>query len=396
MSHLPASLSLSPSSAPNPRRPAAWRRVTAASLLAALGVFTACGGGSSATGGGAGAGAGTGTGGNSANSCPGDLVAAPDSAYCAKEAPAIDCALVAPGEKNQVCGVAVPAATTALTRSANVMEYAGSGPPDLSCFAPSGYPKAGTPQMVTVSGLAQIFAHGCASTGLDIEIHKVIRSSGADNGMIGDLVGTAFTTPASCTTSATGFAGPDPNMACGGTVYECKFTYPDVPTETELIFLTKGSAWTPLYEYNDYIPNSAVTGGMWTHNVRALSSDDYSAIAQTAIGATIPEGNGAIAGETHDCQNVRLGGATVGVNVQVKQLVYFTDDEADPLPDLTASSTSALGLFAALDIEPGPVTVGAVGLVDGKLTTVGWSQVQVYANAVTVATFAGPLPFQIQ
>jgi hypothetical protein len=184
-------------------------------------------------------------------------------------------------------------------------------------------------------------------------------------------------------------------MTCGGTVYECSYSYPNVPSETELIILTKGSAWAPLYEYNDYIPNAAITGGKWTHNVQALSTDDYSAIAQAAIGAPITEGHGAIAGETHDCSNIRINGATVDIGAGRQLLTYFTDNEADPLPATSATSTSSLGLYAALDVAPGPVSVGALGLVDGKVTTVGWYQVYVYENAVTALTFQGPRPFQI-
>ncbi len=192
----------------------------------------------------------------------------------------------------------------------------------------------------------------------------------------------------------------DPSMNCT-MIYECYYSYPNVPTETDLVILTQQSGtWTPLYEYNDYIPTSEVMmeagAPVWQHDVRALAVDDYSTIAQAALGEGITPGNGAVAGEVHDCGNVRLIGATVDVNVQRKLLTYFTSNEANPLPDTSATSTSPLGLYAALDVQPGPVSVGALGLVNGKITTVGWYEAQVYPNSVTAVTFQGPRPFQIQ
>jgi hypothetical protein len=370
-------------------------------LFGALLTVAAC----SSNSGGTGAGAGTTTGSSSSSgsggpvcgaptcTCSESLTVAPNSAWCEAETVPIDCNIVSVADHEEVCGVALPSPTTTLSRSANVKEFAGSGPPDLSCFAPANYPKAGTSQMVTVSGVAKIFAHGCASTGLDIEFHTVTRSNDSHNGEVGALIGTAVTTPADCKTTSTLITN---DMNCG-TIYECNYSYPNVPSETELVILTQGSAWAPLYEYNNYIPTSQVTNGVWNHDVRALATDDYSAIAVASeLGGPITPGNGAIAGEAHDCGNVRLIGATVNVNVEAKLLTYFTDDESNPLPDSTATSTTALGLYAALDVAPGPVEVAALGLVDGKVTTIGWYQAQVYPNSVTAITFQGPRPFQIK
>ncbi len=248
--------------------------------------------------------------------------------------------------------------------------------------------------MVQISGVAKIFAHGCASTGVDIEVHTVLRTPGAQDGALGPLVGTAVTTPADCTSAATGVTVM--NDANCGTLYECKYTYDNVPSETELVILTKGTGWAPLYDYNNYIATAAVMNGVWNHDVRALASDDYGAIAAAALGGPITAGNGAIAGETHDCGDIRISGATVDVNVAKKQLTYFTDDESNPLPNSSATATGLLGLYAALDVAPGPASVGAIGLVNGKLTTVGYYRVQVFANAVTTITFSGLRPYQIK
>jgi hypothetical protein len=326
---------------------------------------------------------------SSGTTCPGDLAEAPNSAFCQGDPATIDCGTVAQGIRNQVCGVAVQAPTTALTRSSTVMEFAGSGPPQLDCFQPADYPKAGTPMTVTMSGVARIFSHGPESNSLNIEVHTVKRTGGADDGEVGPIVGKAVLTASDCSTDGVSVMG-----ACG-TVFECKYTYPGVPTETDLAILTNGQFWAPLYEYNDYIPNAQVKNGVWSHDVRALANDDYSAIPQAAIGSGIMTGLGAIAGEVHDCGNVRLSGATVGTNVANDGLTYFDNDEASPLPDATATSTSILGLYASFNLNPGPASVAALGLVGGKVTTVGYFPAFIYANSVTAVTFQGVWPFQI-
>ena len=325
---------------------------------------------------------------SSGGACPGDLAKAPGSAFCQANPTMTDCGIVSPNDKNQVCGVPIPTPTKALTRSSNVMEFAGSGPPDLSCFQPAGYPKAGTSKKVTMSGVAKIFSHGCSSNGLSIEVHTVKPDGSVD---ASTLVGSAVSTdPSSCMT------GVAVSSSDCGTLYECKYSYPNVPTETELVILTQGALWAPLYEYNDYIPDAEVMNGTWTHDVRALASDDYSLIPMAAIGSSVMTGYGVIAGEVHDGGNVRLTNATVGVNALNEGLTYFDSDEANPLPDLSAMSTSDLSLYAAFDLAPGPVSVGALGLVGGKVTTVGYFPAYVYPNAVTVVTFQGVRPFQVQ
>ncbi len=359
------------------------------------GAVTGAGAGTSTSAGtgkatGAGAGTSAATGSSSGGMCPGNLAQAPGSAFCQGDPATIDCAQVAQGIDNQVCGVPLAAPTAALKRSSTVMEFAGSGPPDLSCFQPANYPKAGTSTKVTMSGVARIFSHGCESNSLNIEVHTVKRTGGADDGSLGPLVGKAVLTASDCTASGVATS----NMDCG-TRYECKYSYSGVPSETELAILTNGSMWAPLYEYNDYIPNADVTGGTWTHDVRALASDDYSVIPQAAIGSGINPGLGALAGEVHDCGNVRLSGATVGTNVANEALTYFDNDEASPLPDTSATSTSILGLYAAFDLAPGPASVAALGLVGGKVTTVGYFPAYIYANSVTAVTFQGVRPFQI-
>jgi hypothetical protein len=320
---------------------------------------------------------------------------AENSEWCQAEMVQPNCA-AASGLSDEVCGVAFPAATGPLVRSTGVKEFSGSGPPQVSCFEVGHYPaKPGTPATVKVQGLAKIFSHGCNSHDLQIQIYKVQRG-GANDGDLGALVGTAVVTESEATCMAMGTQVA--NADCT-TRYECPFEYDGVPTNTELVIKTSSPAghqdWAPLYEYNDYIPTSEVSGGVWAHDVRALSADDYQVIPKAAIGQPITPGNGAIAGEIHDCGDVRLSGALGAIDQSSAGFFYFNDDEQAPLPNLEATSTSILGLYAALDIRPGPIVVAAMGLVDNKPVTLGFYRARIFPNAVTAVTFKGLMPFQV-
>jgi len=54
-----------------------------------------------------------------------------------------------------------------------------------------------------------------------------------------------------------------------------------------------------------------------------------------------------------------------------------------------------LGLYSALDVAPGPVTVAATGLVNGQPVSLGQHRVFVYPDAVTSVTFKGLRPYQL-
>ncbi len=346
----------------------------------------ACGN-STGTGSSGGGGNGGGTG-----SC--GLGEAANAEFCQADPASPNCALVTGVYTTSVCGVPLKAPPGELQRSQNVKEYAGSGPPQLDCFLPSGYPDPPDPnkQAVTIKGIAKIFSHGCESKDLSIEIHEVIRTGGADDGDLGPVVGTPITTVADCKAAGAGQASTEEDC---GTRYECFYEYANVPTETELVIKTDGALWAPLYEYNVYIPNSEVVAGAWDHDVRALAQDDYTVIPQAAFGGTVTQTHGVIAGEVHDCGNVRLINATVDTDTDKVITTYFTDNEEHPLPDPSRAGTSTLGLYAAMDIAAGPVTVAAAGQVNGGLVSVGFYRARIFPDSVTSVTFRGLKPFQV-
>jgi hypothetical protein len=326
------------------------------------------------------------------------LCSVTNEAFCASQAATPDCNDLRPGSAVDVCGVPLPAPEVGgeiieIERSADVDEFGGSGPPDLGCFEESGFPSPpDTSQMATMTGIAKVFSHGCDTADLTVEAWTVLRDGSANDGNPGELVATTLTA-ADCTLDGE----PEENEDCtefDGQRWECRYTLEDVPTETELMVITYGTGWAKLYEYNVYVPNAELDGGSYDKDIRAIVQDDFNVIPQTAIGKSMEPGNGAVGGEVHDCGDVRLLNAIVDVDRE-RELTYFTDNETTPLPDSTASATSTLGLYAALDMTPGPITVAGAGVLDGKLVGVGVFKARVFPNSVTSVTFRGLRPFQL-
>jgi hypothetical protein len=334
-------------------------------------------------------GCGDSTGTSPAAACPDGLKAVQNSEFCSSVAPPINCDIQSPSQTNALCGVAIRSPAAELARSSGVEEFGGSGPPDLGCFAPAGYPaKAGTSKTATMTGYAKIFSSGCESHDVGITVYRVDES-----GELGDKIGTPVTTASDCSVDGRSVTVDqcDPR-------WECKFEYADVPTETPLVILTSGADWAPLYDYNVYIPNDEVdeATSAWTHDIRAVTQNDYGTIPQaSAFASQITPRRGVLAGEVHDCGDVRLQNAIVDTNVDKGALTYFTDNEDKPLPDSSADATSTLGLYAAFDIDAGPLTVAAAGLVGGQIVTVGYFQARIFEDSITAVTFRGLRPFQV-
>lgn len=349
---------------------------TLATSALALALAAGCGDDGSSTS--------SGAGGEGSGDCTAGLTTVSNTEYCAATAEPVDCNLVSGEYKNQACGVALKQPPGELSRSTDVEEFGGSGAPDVSCYAPAGYPTAGASESVTLRGFVRIFSNGCESNDVEVEVSTV-----QPDGQLGTVIGST-TTASSCVE-----IGDLTDVEDCDQRWECPYEIEGVPSETELVVRTSGSRWQPLVAYNLYITADQIVDGVHEHHPRALATDDYGVIAQAAIGQPITTGHGAIAGEVHDCGDVRLTNAVADVDVQKRALTYFTSDEDNPLPDLGALGTSKLGLYGAIDVVPGPATVAAAGLVNGQLVSLGRHQVWVYPDTVTSLTFRGMRPTQV-
>src|SRR5262249_32225832 len=107
-------------------------------------------------------------------------------------------------------------------------------------------------------------------------------------------------------------------------------------------------------------------------------------------------GQGAVAGEVHDCDNVRVGNVQVDVKPAGDRFTYFNGNPYNTLPESSraATGTDRLGLFASLHVAPGKIDVEGTRLVDGKAVSVGKFAAIVYPNSVSVVNLNGGKPAQ--
>ena len=305
-----------------------------------------------------------------------------------------------------------------LKRTSDTKEFSGSGDPNLSCFEEGSYPSkppaGGSSMTATLKGVIKTFANGgCAAEDLignsavTVEVFKVKRTGDpATDGALGDLVGTALTA-----NDQMPIVQEDVTNCNGDPRLNRAYEYPNVPMYTELVVRSSGNGWRPLHAYNIYITESDkdydMSAGTYKYDVRALAEDDYNTIPSAAIGQTITPGNGAIGGEVHDCDNVRLQFARVDISVSRKGLEYFNDDEDDPLPDTNRRDvgTGRTALYSALDVkvdgtEGTFARVAGTGLIPGaegksKLVSLGYCDVRVFPNSISSCTLRGLRGYQV-
>ena len=278
--------------------------------------------------------------------------------------------------------------------------------PNLSCMQPGMYRVRGEVQMVTMYGVVDVFGNGADADDILVEVY----AEGA-NGALGALLGSA-------TAQIEDPCFETDNVIEDGMVQQSRrigfFSIPNIPTETALVVKTSGDPtfWRDIYSYNIEALNEEVetgalpegscetlpTGPRWEYRARIISSADWRSIPLTAgLVDGIRAGSGAVAGEIHDCDDIRVEFAQVGTNPPAAGVfTYFNDNPTNPLPETSRDvGTSLLGLYGALDVPAGPVDVAAVGRLDGQTVTLGWYRAQVFAGAVTTVTLRGLRSYQI-
>jgi hypothetical protein len=318
-------------------------------------------------------------------------------ASCTVAANASPSSCKAPRTVNACCAFVVPPSQE-LSRGTGLERYSSNDPTiALGCLDDPG--SLGTPKTVTLKGYVRLFSSGNDSAGVKVEIFK----EGKD-GALGEAVGTAVVTTNDDTKNPPLTPKPDWLKKCpdGGCTFRA-YEYKGVPTETPLIVKTSdaqgGQQWAALYDYNVFFANAVVKpGDVVDYDPQAVAATDINTVASAAGGFTVRADKGLLAGEVHDCGDVRLAGATVDTDVAHEgDMFYFGDNEADPLPDKSRGGlgTSRLGLFGTLNLATGtPIRISAVGKYKGETVLLGTYTVQAFPGAVTALSFRGRRPWQ--
>jgi hypothetical protein len=143
---------------------------------------------------------------------------------------------------------------------------------------------------------------------------------------------------------------------------------------------------------------AASADGVIEHDPSVVPATDLNTVASAAGGFSPSQEKGMLAGEVHDCGDVRLAGATVDIDAAHEgDMFYFGENEADPLPDKTRSSagTSKIGLFGTLNVTTGvPIRISAIGNYNGQTVLLATHAVQTLKGSVTSLRLRGRRPWQ--
>ena len=338
------------------------------------------------------------------------------------------------------------------TPCGDVTEYCaktGVATPNTDCLGKTG-PAPGTmPTMVTMTGFVHVFSSGPDSNGVKIEVFDGSMITATDPATQTALATVTSsldpTTQRACDADAskgcsiplaTGCMLPVCNDGLNGRAddkkycrdngnggecsdrlrWESRYSIPGVPTNKQLVIRVTGpsgksdTTWATTVAFNvflstndractnlsdtDCLDNSDAANPKYQLNVSALSAADYVNIPViSGLAGGINTGEGAIAGEVHDCDNIRVANVEVASTPGADRFTYFNGNPIMTLPDSSraAVGTDRLGLFAGLNVKPGPVHIetAAVKTLGDPLSTFGSFDAFVYANAVSIVNING-------
>lgn len=327
--------------------------------------------------------------------------------------------------------------------------------PNLSCLSSPPMLKAG-PKTVTLTGFIHAFSAGPDSKGIAVAIYDgAPLLAGMDIAQatpIATIAQTALDPSTERACDADGKYGctvpsmtgcslpvcddgldgrPDGNKYCRQNEdnttscndrlrWEASYTLPNIPVNQQLVIRSSGpggtanQTWAALVTWNVFLSTndptcqgSAASPGTdcwdmtdpnnpkYRLNINALSKSDYVNIPTTAgLSGGITPGQGAIAGEIHDCDNIRVDNVSVGEQPTPDRASYFNGNPIMTLPDPSRLGTDRLGLYTALNLKPGKVHVVAAGSLTagGPLTSFGSFDGYVYPDTVSVINVNGGRP----
>ncbi|HUH03620.1 MAG TPA: hypothetical protein VML75_16605 [Kofleriaceae bacterium] len=344
-----------------------------------------------------------------------------------------------------------------LTECGEVFENCSEiGPtPDFSCVdTPPGPPPA-TPAMVTLRGYVDVFSSGPNADKARVQVFRESQLEGIDDiANVTPLATVDVALDASSLVDARACPKEKdfmqgqcvlPTADCGGQCdkdlaagqfcyqtqcedlqrWEVQYQIPGLPTNEFLMIRTvgldasgnpqvTGNTWAPMFQYNVFLGtnddacadledrdclDTTLDPPVYQSDVNLLSAQDYMTIPTTAgLSAGITPGNGAFAGEVHDCDGSRIQHAQVGFTAgrTPRVLVYFNGNPVSTLPRLgrAALGTNTLSLYAGLDISPGAIDLVAIGVESDAVREVGRFTARVWPDSVTLVRIGGGRPPQ--
>ena len=349
-----------------------------------------------------------------------------------------------------------PSSALARTACGTFRDFCDAAPaaPQLACLeVPAVKPALKSP--VTLTGFVGVFATGPDTAGLTVQAFE--QSTLVTGGNPATLTPFARATTAFSLTDATSVRACDVDSAVGCVVptttcsvdcadgvgghadkgsycrtlvdggdacaqrkrWEARYTLAsNVPVDRPIAIRVSGAGgasdqiWATTITFGIVVPSAAPTcatrtsvacyetDGVYRLDLTALSKVDYLTLPQRAgLQGSVTPGQGAIIGQVHDCDGVRLSNAQVafGKSNLPDRVTYFdSTDPVVPFPDAGRAQlgTDASGLYAAFNFEPGAITIDAAGLLadGGALVDLGSTDARIYADTVTLVGLSGGAP----
>lgn len=197
--------------------------------------------------------------------------------------------------------------------------------------------------------------------------------------------------------------------------WETTYSIDNIPTNRAIVIRvigpngTDNSTWAATIRWNvslstvaractstidsDCLDVSNAAKPLYRLDVTALAQADSIRLPrQAGLTGGVPNGQGAIYGEVHDCDDIRLANVSVAVSPAAGLISYFAVDPLRLRPDVTraAIGTDPLGRFSAWGVHSGRAIIDAAGLLAGvSVTSFGRDTVFIYAGTLSIVTVSG-------
>ena len=160
-----------------------------------------------------------------------------------------------------------------------------------------------------------------------------------------------------------------------------------------------GEQWAALYDYNVYFPNAAVKAGDEVeYEPAAVAATDINTVASAAGGFTVKQDKGLLAGEVHDCGDVRVVRRDGRHRRRARRRhVLLRRERVRPAARQVARRARHEQARSLRHAQPpdGPADqISAIGKSGGQTILLGTYIVQTFPGAVTALSFRGRRPWQ--
>lgn len=268
-----------------------------------------------------------------------------------------------------------------------------NGNPDFSCVkTPPKLPDNKGKEKAVFWGPVESFGLDGATDGVKVELYRYDNNAPLSSStLVGEMTSTKDSDGSKCTPDC-----PADRICYQGSCVKNSdsennaigyFAIKDVPTNELLVIKTTGSNLVPTIQYGIWAPADKVKDGRYKRRAFVITVLSKGLIPPSAGIQRIAKGNGAIAGEIHDCNDDIIQNARTSFNLMGQKLAYF-DPETDR-PDPQLNETTKNGIYSFLNIKiPGDSAINMRAMVKsgGKDVQIANFNARLFPDSITILT----------